>query len=69
MSDTTMCVNRACPDRMSCYRYRAAWSSVWQSVSHFPRESDERCWQHSPLQEGDVLVSEAEADQRSGEER
>ncbi len=69
MQDTTACVNRACEERMGCYRYRGVWNSLWQSVSCFPREAGQRCGHHSPLQARDALVPEAEADQRAGGER
>ena len=62
MPDITVCVNRTCTKRMACYRYRAHWSDRWQSVSLFLEPG---CPHHSPIREGDRIVSEEEADART----
>ena len=62
MPDITVCVNRTCTKRMTCYRYRAHWSPKWQSVSRFLEPG---CTHHSPIGEGDRIVSEEESDART----
>lgn len=37
MPDITMCVNKQCPLRAKCYRYRAV-PSTWQSYAKFEPE-------------------------------
>lgn len=34
MPDITMCINKNCPLRAKCYRYRAV-SSTWQSFANY----------------------------------
>ena len=64
MPDITVCVNRTCTKRMTCYRYRAHWSPRWQSVSLF-RPVDGKCAFYSELREKDSVVPLQEADKRA----
>ena len=64
MPDITVCVNRACAKRMTCYRYRAQWSPKWQSVSLF-RPVDGECASYSELREKDSIVPLKEADSKA----
>lgn len=56
MPDISMCLNKNCPSRMSCFRYRAAPNPNWQSYASFTPDTSGRCdafmrlWAESPCE-------------------
>lgn len=43
MPDISMCKDKTCPSRASCYRYRARPSKYRQAYSDYSCEGKERC--------------------------
>lgn len=72
MPDITMCVNKQCPLRSKCYRYRAV-PSTWQSFANYiphtiaklsdPAIYETKCDYFWEI-DGRVLLSTEEADGR-----
>jgi hypothetical protein len=63
MPDISMCANKACPSRMSCYRYRAKPSGDRQSwIFYTPEAGRDRCDRFAVIYapEGDHLTPIAE---------
>jgi hypothetical protein len=65
MVDCTACTNRACPQRVGCFRFRMVYGTRWQSVSQFPTpEPGESCAYFLPIEANDPVVSVEEAEAR-----
>ena len=70
MPDITMCINKSCPLRSKCYRYRAVPSN-WQSFANYqpttvakqPGKYETNCDYFWEI-DGRVLLSVEEADGR-----
>lgn len=44
MPDISMCANKTCDKRLTCYRYRARPNEHWQSYANFDAEDCEHYW-------------------------
>lgn len=64
MPDISMCMNRTCPKRAKCYRYRVAPNGDRQSYGSFTHTEAEPCRRFSAVEKGDRLVPTEEADAR-----
>lgn len=43
MPDITMCDNKECPKKESCYRFKATPNEYWQAYSTFKYDEKEGC--------------------------
>lgn len=51
MSDITVCLNKSCNKRESCYRANATWNEYWQSVADFKPDDNGECSHYWPIKE------------------
>lgn len=56
MADITMCLNRSCPSRSSCYRVSAR-PGEWQSYSAFQPDEHGRCKHYIKTDKSDTVYS------------
>jgi hypothetical protein len=64
MADLAACGAFACEARHACYRYRVPWGP-WQTFARFSPSGPEGCDRRIPVEAGDRVVPEAEADARA----
>jgi hypothetical protein len=71
MADITACMDKTCPVRLTCYRYRCVWSGNGrQSYALFRIKRlspTEGCPDLLPVMASDFTVDEDEADARNPE--
>ncbi len=50
MPDISMCVNKECKSRSTCYRYITTASEYWQWYADFkPAEGEDKCFDYIPV--------------------
>lgn len=52
MSDISMCLNKECPKKNDCYRFRAIPHPTYQSYADFKYDSINGCEAFWPLEQG-----------------